>query len=339
MVVKENACSESFCDDPENEGCNRGNLLADCKFYRKGTRRTKANSIKSSEDDSADPDDRSLRLPWTGNTLGLRDLERIVTVTMPKLIGVVGPFNSGKTTLLSLMYLLLERGQALKVGAFAGSASLAGWGNIAANLRWKASEGGPTFPPHTSRSAGRRPGMLHLSVRRPCGSRSDFLLTDPPGEWFSTWAQQENADGAEGARWIGQRADRFLFLVDREALASPNRGKARDDLRDLARRLASVLNDRPVAVVWTKSDQEIRPVIEEDLQDCFRDVFPEHVEFRLQMRFGNEPKSAVEEPCLELINWTLSEPIYLPSASFVLPVSDTNAEDFLLSFRGRGGKR
>ncbi len=105
-------------------------------------------------------------------------------------------------------------------------------------------------------------------------NRHDLLVTDPPGEWFSQWANNVSAEGAEGARWIDARADRFLFLVDREALSTAERGKERDKLRDLARRLSSGLHDRPVTVVWTKSDIKIPSTIERDLRDCFQAEFP-----------------------------------------------------------------
>ena len=175
-----------------------------------------------------------------------------------------------------------------------------GWENLAAKFRWHKGEGGPRFPPHTSRGAGRRPGLLHLAFRDQVNNRSDFLLTDPPGEWFSTWAQNASAEGAEGARWIDARADRFLFLVDRQALATKERGKERDSLRDLARRLSAGLHSRAVAVVWTKSDVAISPTIEADLQHCFSMQFPKHAEFRVRMRFGDEDRSDVEKPCLSL---------------------------------------
>jgi hypothetical protein len=175
--------------------------------------------------------------------------------------------------------------------------------------------------------------MLHLALRDSSDIRRDFLLTDPPGEWFTTWAQKESAEGAEGARWVQQHADRFMFLVDREALASDERGKARDTLRDLARRLATGLSDRPVAVVWTKSDVSIPLSIERDLQECFASEFPGYREFRVRVRFGNETRAEVEEPCLELMRWAFSTEAVHNKVTVALP--NSSESDLFLRFRGR----
>ena len=268
MTIKDGQCTFEACVDPEDVGCNKGFLLEDCKYWKKahsrsGGRAKEMSSLDAEASDtaSAQGGERLLRLPWSGNSLGLRDLELVTACAPAIVLGIVGPYNSGKTTLLTFIYLLLQRGEPLTVGTFAGSSSLVGWENLAAKLRWQPGTGGPMFPPHTSRAVGRRPGLLHLALRGTDNVRRDFLFTDPPGEWFSLWTQKEKADGAEGARWVQRHADRFLFLVDREALASPDRGKARDDLRDLARRLSPGLDGRPVAVVWTKSDQEVKPIM------------------------------------------------------------------------------
>ncbi|HYT22578.1 MAG TPA: hypothetical protein VEW05_20405 [Candidatus Polarisedimenticolia bacterium] len=279
-------------------------------------------------------DGRQLHLPWTGNSLGTGDVELVTACNRTTVIGLVGPYNSGKTSLLTLIYLLVQRGEEASFAKFAGSWSLIGWENLAAKFRWQKGEGGPRFPPHTSRGAGRRPGLLHLAFRNQVNDRNDFLLTDPPGEWFSTWAQNASAEGAEGARWINARADRFLFLVDRQALASKERGKERDSLRDLARRLSSGLNDRAVAVVWTKSDVAISTTIEADLQHCFSTEFPKHVEFRVRMRFGDEKRSEVEEPCLKLMEWVFAS-AEKPTRNFVPETSYDNA-DLFMAYRGQG---
>jgi hypothetical protein len=338
VANKEVQCSFEACIDPEEIGCNRGFFLEDCKHWKKAHPQSAGRTKETSSSDTANgvsgqKGDSHLRLPWSGNSLGLRDVGIVAACAPATMIGVVGPFNSGKTTLLTLIYLLLQHGESLKVGTFAGSSSLIGWENLAAKLRWSSGTQGPMFPPHTSRAAGRRPGLLHVAMRSTDGVRRDFLFTDPPGEWFTLWAQKEAADGAEGARWVQRHAHRFLFLVDREALASPERGKARDDLRDLARRLSPGLDGRSVAIVWTKSDKEVKPVIEQDLRECFAAEFPDHAEFNVRMRFGNETHEDVEAPCLSLMNWALAPPANTRLPRLTLPIQDPS--DLFLAFRGK----
>jgi hypothetical protein len=339
-VPNDRRCTLSTCIEPQEIGCNRGfEFLEDCPHWKEGNVRHPSDtanpesSVPETKIDSPS-DGRLLHLPWTGNSLGTGDIEVVTACNRTTLIGVVGPYNSGKTSLLTLIYLLVQHGEQASCAKFAGSWSLIGWENLAAKFRWGKGEGGPKFPPHTSRGAGRKPGLLHLAFRDQLGDRNDFLLTDPPGEWFSSWAQNASAEGAEGARWINARADRFVFLVDREALAAKERGKERDNLRDLARRLSNGLCDRPVAVVWTKSDVAVPATIEEDLRHCFSTEFPNHAEFRTRMRFGDEKRSEVEEPCLRLMEWAFA-PAQRSRRSFIpTPVHDSS--DLFMAYRGQG---
>ena len=336
-MATDRGCTLKTCIDPDEVGCNRGFLLEDCA-HRKQALQTRGNGIVESAaaaptgSDVADSE-RHQRLPWTGNSLGVLDLDLVTATNRTTLIGVVGPYNAGKTTLLTLIYLVMQHGEQLPACQFSGSTTLIGWENLAAKLRWLPGEGGPKFPPHTSRGAGRRPGLLHLTIRGQDHVRRDFLLTDPPGEWFNAWALKEQSDGAQGARWVQKYADRFIFLVDREALAQPERGKARGAFMDLARRLSTGLDGRQVAVVWTKSDKPISPIIEEDLRACFATELPNHAEFHVRVRFGDEPRSEVEDPCLGLMYWMFA-PDSTPAAKPLnLPVSDDS--DLFFAYRGQ----
>ena len=335
-------CELETCVEPQEIGCNRGyEFLEDCPHWKGGRQRV-APQIESADQSgqlegnlgAAEDGERRLHLPWTGNSLGVLDLELVTACNRTNLVGVIGPYNSGKTSLLTLIYLLIQHGEVPAKMRFAGSWSLIGWENLAGKFRWKPGEGGPKFPPHTSRTAGRRPGLLHLALRNnENSSRHDFLLTDPPGEWFTDWAQRESADGAEGARWIQRYGDRFIFLVDREALAAKERGKERDTLRDLARRLAAQLNGRPVAIVWTKSDVPVLQTIEQDLRDCFAVEFPGHSEFRVRMRFGDEPRDVVEEPCLQLMEWAFASND--KSEMLGVTLARNEGSDMFLAYRGQ----
>ncbi len=343
-MASDRKCELDTCVDPKEIGCNRGfEFLEECPHWNNGRAIEASDGLSPERADARELGDstsqnanRHLLLPWTGNSLGLLDVELVTACNRTTLVGLVGPYNAGKTTLLTLFYLLIQRGEPASTGRFAGSWSLNGWENLAASLRWERGQGGPRFPPHTSRGAGRRPGLLHLAFRDPELIRRVFLLTDPPGEWFSAWAQKENAEGAEGARWVQKYADRFLFLVDREALSGNERGKERETLRDLARRLSTSLRGRPTAVVWTKSDKPISRMIESDLQECFAAEFPGHSEFRVRLRFGDEPRDDVEEPCLELMRWTFGARRSTRRPPIVLPLA--NPEDLFLSYRGQGGR-
>jgi hypothetical protein len=171
-----------------------------------------------------------------------------------------------------------------------------------------------------------------LALRNDDGPRHDFLLTDPPGEWFGVWAHKEDAEQGEGARWIYKYADRFVLLVDRDALSSTERGRHREAVKSLARRLGPGLGNRPIAVVWTKSDKAVPAGIESDLENCFRAEFPEYAAFRVRMRFGNEQRAEVEEPCISLMNWLFTD--RKPGGSGVR-IPSGQPSDFFMAYRGR----
>lgn len=191
-------------------------------------------------------------VPWNGYALGSSDLAVLAGRGRPLVIGLVGPPDSGKTSLLAFLYMwLLEKGR-LGAWTFAGSWTLGGWESVVHHCRWSG-EPPPSFPPHTS-SAGRHPGVLHFAARHDSGVLRDLLFTDAPGEWFTRWARVPDDPTAAGARWVVEHSDALLLLVDSGALADPQKlPSVRRATRDLIERVAAEA-DVPVTVVWTKDD-------------------------------------------------------------------------------------
>ncbi|WP_232463799.1 TRAFAC clade GTPase domain-containing protein [Methylovulum psychrotolerans] len=198
----------------------------------------------------------SARVPWSGSTLGLTDIANLTPRGRSILIGVIGPHDAGKTTLLLGNYLKLMQGRLLADAQFAGSRTLGAWESLAAWTRFDDPARTPSFPPHTERGISRVPGILHLALRRKNDEFRDVLLTDAPGEWFNRWAIKEEAPDAEGARWVVDRADAFLVVADCQRLSGSERGVARDGLRELLERLSNHVKNRPTTLVWAKDDYE-----------------------------------------------------------------------------------
>lgn len=193
---------------------------------------------------------------WTGRAMGLVDMVTLTARGSPMVVGVLGAEGAGKTTLLTALYLMLTAGQKLPGFEFAGSYTLGGWELLASYGRHTASHPA-SFPLHTTTGKDRIPSLLHLSLRDHENRLHDLFFTDAPGEWFSRWAVAADAPDAEGARWVASHADAFLVLADSQALAGEGRGAASGDLQDLAQRLASINDVRPVTFLWSKSDLEI----------------------------------------------------------------------------------
>jgi len=311
-------CSRPTCFAPETT-CDLGLLdRSKCPAW-KGRDEVSGGQGEAASDE--------LLLPWSGSALGLADLGFIAGRRKPLVVGIAGPQNAGKTTLLAAWYLLVGRGLAgTEKRRFAGSYSLAGWEAVASALRWTPGQQ-PSFPPHTSSRGGRAPGLLHLAFRDADGQARDYLFTDAPGEWFQKWAVNRDTLEGEGARWVAEHADVFLLIADREALSGPNMGSARGSLQLLARRLASERAARKVALVWTKSDVSVTPETETAVREVVLGLMPDAVEFSVSIVPSVEGEPDRGLGLIELLDWTLDvrcERLSLP------PVIATSADPLFM---------
>lgn len=302
-------CSRKTCFWPEVT-CELGHLepSQQCKAVK---------AEATPEHDTQLPSD-AVAVPWSGGAMGLADLGFVSGCGKPIVLAVIGPQNSGKTTLLAAWYLLLGRGA--RPGdewRFSGSYSLAGWETVASFLRWAPGGVPPTFPPHTS-SSGRMPGLLHLAFIRNNDRRRDYVMTDAPGEWFSKWAINRDALEAEGARWVAEHADAFLLIADREALSGPEMGSARSVIQMVSRRLADERRGRPVGLVWTKTDVRLEEQMEVAVRDTVRGIMPDAVEFAVSVKpapDGSDDTGGL----LDLLRWAVS--VQRSSVSFPEPAT------------------
>lgn len=192
-------------------------------------------------------------LPWNSYTLGTSDLAILGGRGRPIVVGLVGAPDSGKTSLLVILYMWLLKNGEVPGWVFSGSWTLGGWETLVQHGRWMG-EVPPAFPPHTS-SAGRLPGLLHLAMRNGTGVVRDVFFTDAPGEWFTYWSKAPHEEGAGGARWVIDHSDVLLLLADRGALANPETlPRARRETRDLIERVGAVCQRPPIIFAWTKKD-------------------------------------------------------------------------------------
>lgn len=213
-------------------------------------------------------------IPWNGYTLGTSDLTILGGRGRPAVVGLIGPPDSGKTSLLAYLYMWLLRHGTVADWSFAGSWTLGGWESVVQYSRWT-SEPPPSFPPHTS-SSGRHPGILHLALRsQVTGRLRDVLLTDAPGEWFSQWSRTPDSSASEGARWVIKKADALLLLVDTGALSDGMKLPAtRRATRDLMERVGARTSCR-TAVVWTKDDVTAADEVTKSIETASSEFIPD----------------------------------------------------------------
>jgi hypothetical protein len=296
---------------------NRSHL--DCAEWKKVTI-----NEKQSEETPGQP---AVRVPWSGSALGLSDLISLTPRGRHILIGVLGAHDSGKTTLLIGSYLQLLQGRSFGDATFAGSRTLGALESLAAWVRFQDAAIKPTFPPHTPRGTGRVPGLLHFSLRNRADEFRDILLTDAPGEWFSRWSVKDDAQEAEGAQWIADNADAFLVAADCVRLSGEDRGAARKDLRQLIERLGNHAGNRPVILVWTKSDCTVNERMRTTIQDALRQNLPHAIELTTTIADSDSFAAVVEQIIQASWNAPVASAIQEPVASF----------DPFHTFRGRHG--
>lgn len=313
-------CPQPNCFADDNTTCTLGHIRLDmCPEWKRVSKDVVA----------ATPDSDEMLLPWSGLAMGAADLNFVSGKVKPITVGIVGPESAGKTTILGAFYLLLGRGVLTSdASSFSNSYTLAGWEAVATCLRWKPGQR-PSFPPHTPSGAARAPGMLHLGFRREDGSLRDLLFADAPGEWFQKWAINEQAVDAEGARWIARHADVTLLIADRQALAGPKMGAARNDFQLLAQRAVAEARGRRLALVWTKGDVDVAPAMEAQIRKAVASVSSSVPEFTVSVSPRGEVDAA--EGFRELFGWILST----KRAGVDLPTTEASGHDPLFRFGGR----
>lgn len=318
------SCSKDNCYDDLR--CSLGNVLKkECPNW------------KDQEDKNIDEksdfnlsEGSSHFLSWSGSSMGMDDINILTERTTPLLLGSVGEANSGKTTFLGLLYLLLSDGQFLKSWSFSNSYSLLGWEYIANYLRYQ-SGNKSEFPPHTSSFGGRDVGLLHLGLFNN-QSLYDTLFTDVPGEWFTNWSSNTSDSGAGNAGWINDNSRGFFLFIDCEALVNEP-GKYRLRTRALINRLLNDLKNRPVAVIWSKADlydkisEPVLKIISREI-----DKIPVKEGFRVSVFQGKG--NSYHKNILKSVSW-LMDKTNSKEKTGLFQFSSSESDDFFISYRGK----
>lgn len=282
-------------------------------------------------------DEVSFTFAWHSHVFGLDDIRYLAARSQLQVIGLFGAYNAGKSTFLAALYLLLMNGITLDTKFFAGSLTFGGWESLTHSLKLpgkRFSSGKfPHFPPHTQSRNTPVPGLLHLAYRNARDEFRDYLFTDPPGEWFERWADNEDDPFTEGARWMARRATAIAIFADSDALAGPQRGVERLRLSSLMLRISSSTCRQPVALVWAKADISVKDVIKDRIEREFNEYFQGRQTqiFRIAaVPKDNSSKMKRGQGVLDVVKWLMDSALRREAINMF---SVENDDSFLL-YRG-----
>jgi len=191
-------------------------------------------------------------------TLGPDFMSSMMASRYVTVVGILGDPDSGKTACLASIYLLVSNAM-LEGWAFADSRSLMAFEDIARGARdWNAGNPPDQMTVHTEMSDDRRPGFLHLRLRRKSDGRSvDLALPDLPGEWTTKLVASGQSDRLE----FMKAAEVIWVVLDGRALADKERRQAQiARVGQLAERLKTMFEGqlpKLLVIVTHRDDGEL----------------------------------------------------------------------------------
>ena len=227
-----------------------------------------------------------------------------------------------------MLYTLLLRGRGLPEGHFLGSYTLQRWEELAQKLRFIG--GNPSFPKPTPRNTDHQ-HILHFAFQYR-GRPRQILFSEYAGENFDLWSKDETSALAEIPRWLHAHSSGFLLFADCQALAA-GKARARKQVEGLAQRLAGGLNNRPVALAWSKADcmRDVHPRTVDKLRETISKWIPNVREFEISSVSRSD-----HDPRVHTNNWAAVE-FLLRTAGETQPLSlarqyPSHTPDFFLNY-------
>lgn len=209
MTETETICANRECRIAQGGKCIEGHdELAKCPFFG-----------KEPEEVDDEQDDDGLDTVDVFDGVNLHDAlpldrggtDKVLAILPSHVIGVIGGYDSGKTSIIAGLYDLFQLGP-VAGNSFAGSSTLHGFEEICHDAR-AASE---RNEPHSERTKRGEVRFYHIDVKSD-GAFQSLLIADRSGEEY-----EEVADIAANAAEMFElrRADVITILVDGHRLAS-----------------------------------------------------------------------------------------------------------------------
>ena len=241
---REGVCSNPDCRVPEGGRCVEGLELKECPHF--GLAGDLEGVEAGIEGEPVSTDDTIL-LP-AATVLNFEGASRVLRSMDARIVAVVGPTESGKTSLIAGVYEVFQRSEVGNIG-FSRSDTLHAFEQICHEARSQSRRSAP----HMVRTPVGSVAFFHLELAREQQVIS-LLLADRSGEEYRSTADDVRL--LEGFSEIG-RADSLSILVDGEKLLSGDRHNLGSEVKLMLQALKDgngLINEVALAVVLTKLD-------------------------------------------------------------------------------------
>lgn len=243
-------CSNPDCRVAETGRCVEGLELAACPNYRQETSEPLGDDGLASAADVRDEIDQNIALPPAA-TLSPEEASNVLRQGKSRVVAVLGPSDSGKTSLIASLYDLFQHGPVEGI-SFAGSRTLHAFEESCHNARAVSRRSEPEM----NRTPYGDVHFYHLKLAGlPSEDHVSLLLGDRAGEEYL--AAADDLSVVTGFTEVS-RADVLTVLVDGERLVDTKfRHNLRSDITMVLQALhdGNALSQRTrVALVMTKLD-------------------------------------------------------------------------------------
>jgi len=259
-------CPNPDCKVAETGKCVEGFPVGECPHHLKTVSSESspdASSIETVQEQASETNLSETSIA-SGEILSIDEATDILRRGLTRVMTVIGPNKSGKTTLGISLYDVFQHGP-FDRWRFSGSMTLPAFEKRCHHAR---SECGNATPDTQRTSLSDGLGFLHLALHCSESGRVDLLISDRSGEFYSAIA--DNRENCNSLHEVA-RADHVLFLVDGEKLASDERHGVINDARMMIATLmeGKVLGvGQRVGIVLTKYDlvfsSELKERVERD---------------------------------------------------------------------------
>lgn len=277
MANEQLACSNAECSFAIDGKCVEGYEIEDCPHSDSLT----LDDIPEAEEPNlaSSPPEPTILLA-SGEALDREKTSLLQRRNVSRSIGLIGPNDSGKTSLISGVYDLLQEGP-VSGAAFAGSSTLIGFEKVCHLARVVSLRAAP----HTERtSRGADATFFHIDLHQEGVGLTSLFISDRSGEdYLAVTDQISLADQFFELR----RADCITLLVNGAQLADP---KTRHEVKAATPHIVEALveafairSGSRLAIVLTKKDSVVasqRPErVQKDFDELVETIVRDHSEY------------------------------------------------------------